>query len=251
MADVKNGMSYLKASEKHKVPRSTLCDKVNGRVPLKPSLPGPSAYLTNHQETRLTNWLITMSKIGYAVVRKEIPDVVKGVLDEAEKDGYVIPEGRKFVDNRPSKCWIYSFFKRHPKLSARIPENLGYQRAIITEELLRDWFTSFERFLKDEHEIDATEFLQESNASRVFNIDESGFPLQGTNGKMKVVAETGCKNIHRLAPDTKEQITVLGCVSASGSYSKPMVILPGMRLPKFNFNGVNPDDFDVSFTPNR
>ena len=53
-----------------------------------------------------------------------------------------------------------------------------------------------------------------------------------TNGKLKVIAAKGAKNVYKMAPDTREQITVLGCVSASGSYSNHFVIFPGKRTPQ-------------------
>ena len=51
--------------------------------------------------------------------------------------------------------------------------------------------------------------------------------------------------------DNKEHITVLACVSAKGAYSKPLVIFPGKRTPKFNFLGVDPDKYDIGYSPNR
>ena len=45
------------------------------------------------------------------------------------------------------------------------------------------WFSDFDKFLMAEHNIDAASFLCEDNAHRVFNADESGFPLAGSNGK--------------------------------------------------------------------
>ena len=43
-----------------------------------------------------------MSKIGCGITQKQIPDMVKQVLDEAEASGYVIHEHKKFEDNQPS-----------------------------------------------------------------------------------------------------------------------------------------------------
>lgn len=250
LADIKNGMSYREASKKYDIPKSTLNDKINDRVPLVVDRPGPGTYLTADQENRLVNWLITMAKIGYGVPRKDIPNIVKNILDEAEKKGYIIPETRKFPDNKPSVTWIYAFLERHPEVSARMPENLGFQRASINEADLRLWYNKLEIFLKDEHNLDIKEFLSLENADRIFNLDESGFPLQGTNGKLKVVTAKGTKTVYKIKPETKEQITVLACVSASGYYSNPFVLFPGLRLPKFNFSGVNENEYDVGHTPN-
>jgi hypothetical protein len=186
-----------------------------------------------------------MARIGYGVTKKEITLTVKSVLDAAEEDdAFISADMRKFKDNLPSKCWIYRFLSRYPDLAARIPENLGNQRAYVTESIIRNWFVGLETFLKDEHDIDAKTFLTEENASRIFNLDESGFPLAGTNGKLKIITTKGAKNVYKMAPDTKEQITVLGCAAADGKLSKPYVIFPGVR-PTFNFTGTSADYFDI------
>ena len=84
-----------------------------------------------------------------------------------------------------------------------------------------------EEFLKEEHGLDASySFSNETNNDRIFNLDESGFHLQGTSGKVQVFTLKGTKNVHRLGSDNKQQITVLFCVSAAGTFSKPYVISP-------------------------
>ena len=192
-----------------------------------------------------------MSKIGYGLSRQEIPDVVKNLLDRAVSEGYILPDDKRFVDNRPSKNWVYKFFIRHPSLAARTPENFGFRRTSVTEETIRNWFNTLADYLEQEHKIDAKTFFVEENSKRIFNIDESGFPLQGTNHRLKVVAMKGAKNVYRVAPDTKEQITVLACVSADGSFNKPLVVYPGARTPKFNFGGgVNPDHYGLGYSQN-
>ena len=77
---------------------------------------------------------------------------------------------------------------------------------------------------KNSSMLNAREFLSDTNRNRIFNIDESGFLLQGTAGKCKIIAEKGCEIIHRLAPDTIQQIPVLASVSAAGEFNKPFVI---------------------------
>ena len=61
----------------------------------------------------------------------------------------------------------------------------------MNEERIRDWFSGLKDFLAKEHNLNANEFLATENSSRIFNLDESGFPLQGTNGKLKVIAGKG------------------------------------------------------------
>ena len=211
---------------------------------------GPKTYLTKSQEDRLVQWLLTMAKIGYGVTRSDIPNIVKSLLDQAEKDGYVIPEDRKFQNNLPSKNWVARFLARHPSISVRAAENLGLHRAYVTEEGIRQWFENLKTFLKEEHSIDAENLFSCENAERIFNLDESGFALSGTNSRLRIIAERGSKNVYKLAPDSREQITVLACISSGGTFQKPLVLFPGVRTPKPNFTNVNPDDYDIGSSPN-
>ena len=73
----------------------TLSDKVKGRTPLKLYKAGPGTYLTEHQEAKLTKYLIHMAQIGYGIPRKDIPDIVKKVnVQGLGPDG-----GRTFTQN--------------------------------------------------------------------------------------------------------------------------------------------------------
>ena len=121
---------------------------------------------------------------------------------------------RPFKDNKPSMYWVYRCLNRHPDVSARIPENLGHQRTYVTEQSLRNWFEGLQQFLLQERSLDAVDFLSTGNAARIFNADESGFPLSGSNGKLKIITEKGVKNVYRITLDTKQHITVLEYASA-------------------------------------
>ena len=79
---------------------------MNGRVSIDLCKPGPSSFLEPHQEKRLVDYLVEMSKIGCGVTKRKIPELVKEVLDKCELEGYIIPEHRKFADNKPSTTWV-------------------------------------------------------------------------------------------------------------------------------------------------
>ena len=251
IAAVKNGSSFNQAAIKFEVLLSTIRDRYYGKYNEGKHKPGPLSALSYEQEEQLKTHLLTMANIGYGVPKKDIALLVKEILDRAEgedPDNYKL-ENRKFKDNLPSIGWTYRFLARYDELASRIPENLGHQRTAVSESKIKSWFKEFENFLRDEHQIDVHEFLNDNNGDRIFNLDESGFPLAGTNGKLKVITARGAKNVYKIAPDTKEQITVLGCVSASGTFSKPFVIFPGLR-PKYNLKDVNPDDFNLGSSQN-
>ena len=73
--------------------------------------------------------------------------------------------------------------------------------------------------------------------------------IAGTNGSLRVITEKGIKNCHRYAPDTREQVTVLGYASADGRLMKPYVIFPGVQ-PRYNFGDVNKENYIVGRSPN-
>lgn len=151
----------------------------------------------------------------------------------------------KFKDNLPSQSWVYCFLQRFPELSSRIPENLGTARANVTRENIEKWFATLENFVTTELEEDPQSFFNnDENWSRIFNLDETGFPLAGSSGgaKLKVLAEKGSKSVIRITPETKEQITVLGNVCANGQFYKPLILFPGQTYRATNITSLKTED---------
>ena len=64
--------------------------------------------------------------------------------------------------------------------------------------------------------------------AQIYNMDESGMPLDPR--PPKVVTKRGQKNICYRVSGKKEQIAVLGCISAIGQSIPPMVIFEGKHL---------------------
>lgn len=79
-----------------------------------------------------------------------------------------------------------------------------------------------------------------NDPSRVWNCDESGFPL--TVEKSKVLAQKGSKYVFKLTAEGHTQITVLACLSASGLYVQPFIIFKGERARSCNMH-----DFPEAF----
>ena len=63
---------------------------------------------------------------------------------------------------------------------------------------------------------------------RVYNCDETGFPL--ALKPKKVIVESGGNHHYQSGiANTKAQITVLLCASAVGHYTKPLIVYPGVQ----------------------
>ncbi|XP_060583014.1 uncharacterized protein LOC132739337 [Ruditapes philippinarum] len=63
---------------------------------------------------------------------------------------------------------------------------------------------------------------------RIFNADESGFPISVTS--KKVLAPQGSRHVYQVLSSDKTQITVMACLNASGDYMPPLIVYPGQRF---------------------
>ncbi|XP_060556862.1 uncharacterized protein LOC132717417 [Ruditapes philippinarum] len=203
------------AAKSYGIPKTTLHDKIKGRYATNKT--GPRTVLSPAEETRLAEWAVSMSRIGYGRTRQELLTTVKKILDD---DGRKTP----FKDNRPGKDWYRGFVKRHPELTERAPMQLGKERAVITPSKISNWFSELEFFVNNE----LNDPCLLSDPSRLYNADESGFPLCPKSGR--IIAMKGEKNVYNCTSSNKTQITVLACVSAIGHYIKPMIVYPGERV---------------------
>ena len=118
--------------------------------------------------------------------------------------------------------WWQSFCGRHPNLTLRAPAPLSKARAQATDPaMLTRYFDLLEEVLTENDLLD--------RPCQVFNMDESGMPLDPSH--VKVVAEHGVRNPVAPSSGDKAQITIVACVSASGSCMPPTVILDRKTLP--------------------
>lgn len=92
-----HGMSVREAASKWNVPKSSLHDRISGKVEYD-RRSGPPTILTKAEENRIVGWLVEMAKRGVSLTKDECLDVVKKLLD---KDKRQTP----FIDNRPGNKW--------------------------------------------------------------------------------------------------------------------------------------------------
>lgn len=102
-----------------------------------------------------------------------------------------------------------------------------------------EWYNAHFKFLQGYQDMI-------SDPCRVFNADESGFPICGKSNK--VLAPTGSKYVYQVLPGDKTQITVMACFYAFGKCMSPLIVYPGERFQNTvlsNFQNVcsRPDQF--------
>ena len=77
----KDGMGVIKAAALHGIPKTTLKDRVSGRV-AHGSKSGPKSYLSSQEEKQLTEYLLEVSEAGYGKTRKQVKTMVEGIAKE-------------------------------------------------------------------------------------------------------------------------------------------------------------------------
>ena len=165
-------MTLRQASETFGVAKSTLHDRLSGKV-LFGSRSGPPRLLTQNEEEALVTFLVHCASVGYPRSRKDVLVIVQGVLD---KKGYsrIVSHG-----------WWESFRKRHPDITIRKAEALSNPRYVcVTPEVINNYSDLLEEMLIDND-------LMEKPC-QIFNCDESEFPLDPP--ALSVIAQQGQKH---------------------------------------------------------
>ena len=214
LKDVTNNAKAVRcAALEYGIPKSTLHDRVSGKV-LPGAVGGATRYLDDDDEEELVRWLEGCAEVGCAKNVREVHAIVGAIVAKKQN-----------VDNvTVSHGWWDRFRARHPNLTMRAGESLVYVRAVYTNrQTLDHYFDLLEEVLVQND--------LKSKPGRIFNLDETGMPLQHRPGKR--IAVKGQKHVNVITSGNKTNITVLGCVSASGYAIPPMVI--------FNRKNLNPE----------
>ena len=201
-AVVTSNLSVRRAAMQYNVPKSTLGDRVSGRV--QPgSVSGPAKYLTLSEEDELSRFLSRCCQIGYARSKLEVLALVQRILDS---------KGMKVTI---SHGWWDSFRKRHPEFVLRVPAPVSQARSKATDpDVFSRYFDLLEETMK-ENKLDG-------KPGQIFNMDESAMPLDPKSPKL--IFEKGYHGASCVTTGDKAQITIVACVSAAGFSLPPMVI---------------------------
>ncbi len=150
-------LNIRQAADAYDVPKSTLHDRLSGKVPLD-KCSGPKRYLSDIEEAELVNFIVESSKIGYAHSKKQLLALVQETLKAKGRDVVVSSE------------WFESFKRRHPKITLCTAEPLAYARAVANNvEVIDRYFDILEETLLEKNIMD--------KPCQIFNCDESGVPL--------------------------------------------------------------------------
>ena len=207
---VMNGLSGNRSADTHGVPRSTLKDRLSGRV-VHGVKPGPIPYLSANEERELAYHLLQASAIGYGKTRMDVRCLVESYLKtKGTLKGSCLSNG-----------WWERFLERNPSLSVRSGDSTAFVRFdAVSHENIKAYFDLL-KDIYDEHGF-------EEHPETIYNMDETGVPLSPK--PPKVIAKRGAKKVRYRTSGQKSQITVVGCGSASGQVLPPFIIFAAKQL---------------------
>ena len=212
---VVSGMSVRKAAAEFNVPKSSLSDRVTGRV--KPgSTWGKKSKLSSNDEVALLKAATTRADKGVGFTKGNFLRYVGIFADQ---------KGNAFKRGVPSDMWWRRLKARHADFSLRSTEATGANRHdAMTRSRLNSYFSDLKGVL------DTFDF--HSHPERVWNMDETG--VQMTHKPHKVLATKGTKTVHGKASVSRETITVIACGNAAGQAISPYFIMPGKTTKKLH-----------------
>jgi hypothetical protein len=158
--DIANGKSVRKASLDWGVPRSTLMDRINGRVSYSEAK-APFQRLLPVQEQCLTDWVLVQESLGLNPTYSQIRAFAGRVL-AAWHDGLSL-----------GKRWMAGFLRRNPVLKTKKQFRIDFVRVnSVTSDILKAWFQKLK--------IPVIKAIKPENR---WNMDEAGIiEGQGENG---------------------------------------------------------------------
>ena len=207
---VKGGETILRAARTYGVPRSTLQDRVNGRV-THGVRPGPKPYLAPAEEKELSLFIVDVAKADYGKTRKEI----KAIAENVAKEKGIIRS------NKVTDGWFNRFMDRNPKLSLRKGDATANVRMdSLNADTMKQYFSLLKDTLQEHGVMDSP--------AQIYNVDETGMPLD--HRPPKILTKKGQKKVRYRTSGNKSQIIVIGCVSAVGHAIPPFVIFDAKNL---------------------
>ena len=205
---VREGASIREASSKFGVPRSTLGDRMTGRIAVE-ARPGHSPIIPIEIENRMVEKAVSCANQGFGVSKKTLT-ARAGSLCRS------LGLNNKFTRGIPGKAWWKGFRARHPEVTLRKPEKLSTVRSkAINAPVVGSYFITLYELIKTPN----------IAPSCVWNMDETSLSLEHT--PTNVVAKRGSRVIPGRTANSKETITVLPCVNAAGGKMPPLIIVKG------------------------
>ena len=211
-----------KAAAKYGVPRSTISDRLTGRVQPKGKI-GRKPVIPLDIEDKIASCTAENAAKGFGVGRKE-------VIRRAGQICHRLNIKTPFRGGLPGQDWWKGFKTRHSELAIRKPEALATSRSRFMNPLIvTNYFSDLGKLV--------TSLGLHQKPECIWNADETGLIL--THKPTSVVARKGARAVPGRTSNSRESITSLVAVNAAGHRIPPLHVIKGKTeksLRAFNTN---------------
>lgn len=215
-AVISKEMGYLAASQRFKVPRSTLfryCANKKKTGIFKKEKLGRKPVLTENLEKKLVEHLLLMEKKFFGLTRQDVRYVA---FQLAKRNN--LPNPFSVLQGSAGKNWLRRFLSRHENvIRVRKPTGTSMARAVgFNKKSVDEFFTLLEQVMEQNN----------FPPDRIFNVDESGLCIVQSKCP-QIIACKGKRQIGTLtSAERGSLLTVVLSMSASGIFVPPMMIFP-------------------------
>lgn len=209
-------MSIRKAAATFGVPKSSVHDRISGRVDIS-ARPGKQTVFPPEIERLLADRMKEAAEMGFGINRQQLKAKAARLSDKLKLK-------TPFKNGIPGDDWVNGFLKRN-NLSLRSQVALSNVRSrMLNKTVTKKYFEELSATL---NELKLTEC-----PDRIWNMDETSVSL--THKPTKVLAAKGTRNVPGRVGNCRESITMLACISAAGTDVPPMVVVKGKTKKSLN-----------------
>jgi hypothetical protein len=199
--DIRGGTSVRKAALRWKIPIQTLHDRNSGKTKPYQHAHSLQQRLSPEGEAVLVSWVQLWANTARPVSISQIQRIA-----------------RDLAGGKIGKNWVYRFLERHPELKLGKPLGLELNRAqAFNETVIRIYYEELKKALYPT--------LKPSN---IYSMDEKGYQRGGGRRirNQKFIICNGKFTQYRVQNANLELIKIIECISADGTYIKPVFIFP-------------------------
>ncbi|XP_040006666.1 tigger transposable element-derived protein 6-like isoform X3 [Xiphias gladius] len=205
LIEVKSGRCTVRqAAKEFGVPKSSLGDRVSGRV-TPGSRSGPAQLITSADEELLVEFSLYISKHGFPLTKQQLVSFASSIYKR---------QHRRVAFSKLGQTWWLNFRKRQEKnITIQPADNVVRGRTVCVRKEAVDQFFHLLSTVMDAHGL-------REKPHKIFNCNETGFQL----GRKRVILPKPASLGYRPTPGSRDHISVLACFSAAGEDIPPFII---------------------------
>ncbi|XP_051902951.1 uncharacterized protein LOC127588313 [Hippocampus zosterae] len=205
LIEVKSGRCTVrKAAKEFGVPKSSLGDRVSGRV-TPGCRSGPAQLITSSDEALLVEFSLHMSKHGFPLTKQQLVSFASSIYKR---------QHRRVAFSKLGQTWWLNFRKRQEKnITIQPADSVIRGRTVRVRKEALDHFFHLLSTVVEDHKLGG-------KSHYIWNCNEMGFQLARKKVVLPKATSLGCKS----TPGSKDYVSVLACLNAAGKDIPPFIV---------------------------